>query len=142
MQATNLNLHKTPIRMAMKTYVIELTKPNLAIIHNWLRDTPEAKGQDDATFFPNILKIIKNLKPGFYELQEQEINYITHYARENYPELKDMYNGVGSVFTIETMYKLLKPLNTHIKFLKQFNLTENDIKCWQKMFTDGKRLMV
>ncbi len=142
MQALDENVRKTPINKAMKTHIIELNKPNLAVIHNWLRDTPEAKGNDDITFFPNILKIIKNLKPGFYELQEQEISYLTHFARENYPELSDMFNGVGSIFAIETMYKLLKPLNKHKDFLGQINLNEKDIKNWQKMFETGDRLMV
>lgn len=135
---------KTSIKKALKTHLIEFTKPNLAVIHNWLRNTPEAKGDEKATVFPHIMKILKNLKPGFYELQEREIDYIIHYARENYPELKDMYNGVGSVFTVETMYKLLKPTNKHFAFLDSVNLTESDIKSWQKMFMsgDGTRLMV
>lgn len=122
----------------MKEYELDLTNRDIEVILSWLEDRIGAghwgdnmvmsEGQED------LLKLFNTKKPGLYRLNEEQILQIIHDAEKCFSGKFGMFNPVGSIYEISTLYKLNLAIGKDKKFLEDWKISEKQIKEWMKEY--------
>lgn len=118
----------------MKKYIINFTERDIEIIKSWMEDRIGAGHWGDGVVMSekqdHLFKIFEGKKSGEFSILEGEIMQIIHDAEKCFTGKFGMFNPVGSIFEIATLYKLNKAIGKGEQFLTDWELTENEINKW------------
>ncbi len=123
----------------MKKYKINLTARDLEVTRSWLEDRIESGHWGDnivmSTHHDALMSMFKNANPGDFILTENQVMQIIHDAEKCFTGKFGMFNPVGSVFEIATLYKFNKTVGRGGEFLTSWNLTESEIDSWLEEYS-------
>jgi hypothetical protein len=118
----------------MKTYKIHLTESDINVILSWFEDRIGSGHWGDNIVLSDehaeLIKKLENKTAGSFTFSSNQINQIIHDAEKCFSGKYGMFNPVGSVLEIATLYKMNKTIGKGSDFLKNWELTEQEINSW------------
>ncbi len=118
----------------MTTYKIYFTNWDIKVIKSWLEDRAESGHWGDNIVMTrdsaDLMNIFKQSNQGYYILSAPQVNQLIHDAEKCFAGKYGMFNPVGSIFEIATLFKLNKVVGQGETFLKNWELTEKEIQSW------------